>query len=110
MEDAVTTMELYLLLKEEWESQDDPFLLPPNQIRQVLKESGNNESVVTESPPEVTTESNFDFPEMAESSAAPEGFIPSQTAQAPGQATQPAKSYSNVVKKLGTENFQNLKI
>jgi DNA polymerase III epsilon subunit-like protein len=34
LEDAVTTMELYLLLRDEWEQSDEPFLLPPNQIRQ----------------------------------------------------------------------------
>lgn len=37
LEDASTTMELYLLLKDEWESSDDPFLLPANQVRQVVK-------------------------------------------------------------------------
>lgn len=39
LEDAVTTMELYLLLRDEWEQSDEPFLLPPNQIRQVLHET-----------------------------------------------------------------------
>jgi len=37
LEDAKTTMELYLLLKDEWESSDEPFLLPANQIRQIVK-------------------------------------------------------------------------
>ena len=35
LEDAKTTMELYLLFRNDWESNDEPFLLPPNQIRQV---------------------------------------------------------------------------
>ena len=39
LEDARTTMELYLLFRDEWESSDEPFLLPPNQIRQIIDES-----------------------------------------------------------------------
>lgn len=41
LEDATTTMELYLLLRDEWEQSDEPFLLPPNQIRQVLHDKGD---------------------------------------------------------------------
>ena len=67
------------------------------------------ESEVKSAPDLPPGESAFDFPQMAESSSAPEGFTPSQTATA-GQTIQPAKSYSNVVKKLGAEHFQNLKI
>jgi len=44
LEDARTTMELYLLFRDEWESSDEPFLLPPNQIRQIIDESSKSES------------------------------------------------------------------
>ena len=44
LEDARTTMELYLLFRDEWESSDEPFLLPPNQIRQIIDESSKTES------------------------------------------------------------------
>jgi RNA exonuclease 4 len=44
LEDARTTMELYLLFQDEWESSDEPFLLPPNQIRQIIDESSKAES------------------------------------------------------------------
>ena len=37
-------MELYLLFRDEWESSDEPFLLPPNQIRQIIDESSKTES------------------------------------------------------------------
>lgn len=43
LEDARTTMELYLLFRDEWESSDEPFLLPPNQIRQIIDESSKTD-------------------------------------------------------------------
>ena len=46
LEDATTTMELYLLLREEWEQTDEPFLLPPNQIRQVLHEDEHQNGAI----------------------------------------------------------------
>ena len=49
LEDAKTTMELYLLFRSDWEGTDEPFLLPPNQIRQITEEgSGGTAGTNTE--------------------------------------------------------------
>jgi len=44
LEDAKTTMELYMLYRNEWETSDEPFLLPPNQIRQIIVDQSTTSS------------------------------------------------------------------
>merc|ERR1739838_41096 len=49
LEDAKTTMELYLLYRNEWEGTDEPFLLPPNQIRQIVDGTTTNQNTPNQS-------------------------------------------------------------